>query len=268
MKKIFNVLTIAGSDPSGGAGIQADIKTFSALGSYGASVITSLVAQNTQGVQSIFPVSTNCFSSQLNSVLTDLSINSIKIGMLGNSDIIYSLYEKIKKFNIPILILDTVILSKSGHYLLKKDSINLLKKILFPIVSVITPNLIESSIILECSVAKNEKEMIDQGKKLIKLGCKAVIMKGGHLKSKKSSPDWFITKNKKIRFNSPRIKSNNTHGTGCSFSSAIAVNILNFNNWSKAIISSKKWIEKSIINSNKLNVGKGIGPIHHYHEWW
>ncbi|BAC24464.1 thiD [Wigglesworthia glossinidia endosymbiont of Glossina brevipalpis] len=268
MKKIYKILSIAGTDPTCGAGIQCDLKTFSALGAYGLTVITSLVSQNTKGVQSIYKLPINVIKSQINSVFSDVKIDSIKIGMLYDSAIIETIYKEIKKYYIPWIILDPVMSSKDGSCLLKKRSINKIKKLLFPISSIVTPNLKESSLILNCSIAKNESQLKEQGKAILEYGCNMVLMKGGHLKNNKESSDWLISKNKEIKFKGVRINTKNTHGTGCSLSSAIAALMPKFCNWEETIKKSKSWLEMSIYKSNKLNIGKGIGPIHHFYNLW
>ncbi|VFP87341.1 bifunctional hydroxymethylpyrimidine kinase/phosphomethylpyrimidine kinase [Candidatus Erwinia haradaeae] len=265
--EIYNVLSIAGTDPSGGAGIQADLKTFSALGVYGATVITAIVAQNTQGVQSIYSVSDQCVAAQLDSVLSDLHINSIKIGMLHQAKIIRVVAKKLIEYPIPWVVLDTVMIAKNGDTLLDKDAIILLREILLPLVSIITPNLLEAAILLGCNIAKNETQMRQQGRKLLELGCEAVVIKGGHLTGL-SSPDWLITANKEWCFRTPRVKTLHTHGTGCTLSAALAARQPFYKNWSQTLKFSKEWIQKALIHGNGLSIGKGTGPVHHFYEWW
>ncbi|MBK4765410.1 MAG: bifunctional hydroxymethylpyrimidine kinase/phosphomethylpyrimidine kinase (plasmid) [Pantoea sp. Brub] len=258
---------MAGTDPSSGAGIQADLKTFSALGVYGTSVITSLLAQNTCGVQHIYPIKSSFVEKQIDSVLTDIEIDSIKIGFLYKTDIIRLVAKKIKEHNIRWIVLDTVMIFKNNKILLDDESINSLKKMLFPLASVITPNLYEASRILNCPEAKNENEMIHQGRKLLTFGCEAVIIKGGHLAGI-FSPDWFISVNKEIRFSSPRINTINTHGTGCTLSAALAAVRPSCSSWVQTFKIVKKWLQSAILYSDKLNVGKGVGPLHHFYKWW
>ncbi|VFP88925.1 bifunctional hydroxymethylpyrimidine kinase/phosphomethylpyrimidine kinase [Candidatus Erwinia haradaeae] len=265
--KTYNVLSIAGTDPSGGAGIQADLKTFSALGVYGATVITAILAQNTQGVQSIYPVSDQCVSAQLDSVLSDLYIHSVKIGMLNQAKIIGVIAKKLIEYPIPWVVLDTVMIAKSGDILLDKDAIITLREILLPLVSIITPNLLEAATLLGCNIAKNETQMRQQGRKLLELGCEAIVIKGGHLMGL-SSPDWLITANQEWCFRTPRINTLHTHGTGCTLSAALAAKQPFYKDWSKTLKFSKEWIQKALIYGKNLSVGKGIGPVHHFHEWW
>ncbi|WP_343153821.1 bifunctional hydroxymethylpyrimidine kinase/phosphomethylpyrimidine kinase [Buchnera aphidicola (Mindarus keteleerifoliae)] len=265
--KPINILTIAGTDPTGGAGIQADIKTISALKAYSTSVITAIVAQNTYSVQSIFSLDSKLVLSQLNSVLNDVKINSCKIGMVGNSKIIKCISNKLKEVDLPCIVLDTVMYTKNGFSLLSKNSIKTLIKYLFPISSIITPNLLEASILLNCKIAKSEEDMQFQGRELLKLGSKAVLLKGGHLNNT-YSPDWLFTEKIEKRFSMKKINTLNTHGTGCCLSSALATIKPNYKNWIDPIKKAKKWLQGAIINSNNLNVGTGRGPINHFYKWW
>lgn len=265
--KTIKSLTIAGTDPTGGAGIQSDIKVFAALKSYGSSVITSLVAQNTCGIQDIMPIKPNFILKQLDSVINDIKIDSCKIGMVFNNEIIKTIYNRLNQTKIPWIILDTVMVSTSNHTLLLKNSIKNFCKYLIPIASIITPNLKESAIILNTNIANSEEEMKIQGRNLLKIGAKAVLLKGGHLKSKES-PDWLFIKSEEIRFSAKRIKTKNYHGTGCSLSAALTALIPRYNNWTKTVLEAKKWIQGAIENSKKLNIGKGKGPINHFYKWW
>ncbi|WP_158380136.1 bifunctional hydroxymethylpyrimidine kinase/phosphomethylpyrimidine kinase [Candidatus Williamhamiltonella defendens] len=267
MSQICNVLSIAGTDPSGGAGIQADLKTFSALGAYGTTVITSLVAQNTQGVQSVYPVSAEFVASQLDSVLSDVRIDSAKIGMLSQSDIIRVVADKIREYPIPWLVLDTVMVAKSGDTLLDEDAVVTLREMLLPLVSVITPNLPEAAVLLGCEPAEDESQMLQQGRNLLALGCQAVVMKGGHLPGA-LSPDWLITPARELRFDSPRVNTLHTHGTGCTLSAALAAKRPCCEDWSQTLQAAKAWLQQALMHADDLTVGKGIGPVHHFHEWW
>ncbi|MGY4588666.1 hydroxymethylpyrimidine/phosphomethylpyrimidine kinase [Ewingella americana] len=203
MKRI-NALTIAGTDPSGGAGIQADLKTFSALAAYGTSVITALVAQNTRGVQSVYNIDPAFVAAQLDSVLGDVRIDTAKIGMLANSDIVEAVAERLRHYQPPFVVLDTVMLAKSGDPLLSADSVEALRRLLLPQVAIITPNLPEAAALLECDMAQNEQEMREQGEALLAMGCDAVLMKGGHL-TDSESPDWLFMRGSRERFTAPRV---------------------------------------------------------------
>ncbi|MFG6075602.1 bifunctional hydroxymethylpyrimidine kinase/phosphomethylpyrimidine kinase [Erwinia sp. OPT-41] len=262
-----NALTIAGTDPSGGAGIQADLKTFSALEAYGTSVITALVAQNTCGVQAVYPVEADFVSAQLASVLSDVRIDSVKIGMLQDSDIVEAVAEGLAKAAIPWRVLDTVMLAKSGDPLLSGRAVATLREKLLPQVSIITPNLPEAAALLECSPARNEQEMLQQGRALLALGCQAVLMKGGHL-SDNESPDWLLTPEGEERFTAPRVPTKNTHGTGCTLSSALAALRPRHTSWPGTVSAAKQWLQGALQHADTLEVGKGIGPVHHFYRWW
>lgn len=218
MKRI-NALTIAGTDPSGGAGIQADLKAFSALGAYGTSVITALVAQNTRGVQSVYYIDPAFVAAQLDSVFSDVRIDSVKIGMLANADIVQAVAERLRHYRPEFVVLDTVMLAKSGDPLLAPEAVASIRRELLPLVSIITPNLPEAAALLACAPAEDEAQMREQGRALLAMGCRAVLMKGGHL-SESESPDWLFTAEGEQRFTAPRVATRHTHGTGCTLGRA------------------------------------------------
>lgn len=262
-----NALTIAGTDPSGGAGIQADLKTFSALEAYGTSVMTALVAQNTCGVQSVYRIEPAFVTAQLSSVLDDVRIDSAKIGMLAESDIVDTVADALARYKIPYVVLDTVMVAKSGDPLLAPEAVEAIRRRLLPVVSLITPNLPEAAALLDCSMAANEKEMLEQGQALLAMGCSAVLMKGGHL-SESESPDWLITTQGAVRFSSPRVATKHTHGTGCTLSAALAALRPRYDNWEQTIQVAKDYLQQALIMADSLEVGQGIGPVHHFHAWW
>lgn len=266
MKRI-NALTIAGTDPSGGAGIQADLKTFSALGAYGTSVITALVAQNTRGVQSVYRIEPDFVSAQLDSVLSDVRIDTVKIGMLSEADIVETVAAQLARHHIAHVVLDTVMLAKSGDPLLAPDAVDSLRRHLLPLVSLITPNLPEAAALLNAPHARNEAEMKDQGRALLALGCQAVLLKGGHL-TDSESPDWLFTAAGEQRFTAPRVATKNTHGTGCTLSAALAALRPRHPDWSTTVEQAKSWLSKALNQADSLEVGQGIGPVHHFHAWW
>ena len=266
MKRI-NALTIAGTDPSGGAGIQADLKTFSALGAYGTSVITALVAQNTRGVQSVYRIEPDFVAAQLTSVLSDVRIDTVKIGMLAEADIVETVAAQLARYPIPHIVLDTVMLAKSGDPLLAPDAVDSLRRYLLPRVALITPNLPEAAALLETSPAINETEMKQQGRALLALGCQAVLLKGGHL-TDAESPDWLFTAAGEQRFTAPRIVTKNTHGTGCTLSAALAALRPRHHDWNSTLSEAKCWLSGALAQADSLEVGHGIGPVHHFHQWW
>ena len=266
MKRI-NALTIAGTDPSGGAGVQADLKAFSALAAYGTSVITALVAQNTCGVQSVYRIEPEFVGAQLDSVLNDVRIDTAKIGMLSETAIVQVVAEKLKRADIPCVVLDTVMVAKSGDALLSPDAIASVRELLLPQVSLITPNLPEAAALLDCAPAQNEDEMLTQGEALLAFGCPAVLMKGGHL-GNIESPDWLITRAGAERFTAPRVNTRHTHGTGCSLSAALAALRPRHADWAETLREAKAWLQQALMQADTLEVGKGIGPVHHFHRWW
>ena len=259
-------LTIAGSDPSGGAGIQADLKAFSALGAYGMSVITALTAQSTQGVNGVHAIPAEFIEAQFNTLYQDIHIDSVKIGMLMNKEIVTTVHQLLNNHPIANIVLDTVMIAKGGHPLLKADAISAIRDLLLPLATIITPNLPEAAALLDCSEAKNEEQMQQQGYELLKLGCQAVLMKGGHLPSQES-PDYLITHDNIIRMTSPRIATRNTHGTGCTLSAAIAA-LLPKHHLEDAIKHAKNYLQGAIEHADSLKIGKGIGPTHHFYQWW
>ncbi|UCB30506.1 bifunctional hydroxymethylpyrimidine kinase/phosphomethylpyrimidine kinase [Duffyella gerundensis] len=266
MKRI-NALTIAGTDPSGGAGIQADLKAFSALGAYGTSVITALVAQNTQGVQALYRIDPAFVGAQLDSVLSDVRIDSAKIGMLGEQAVIEVVADKLAQAALPWVVLDTVMVAKSGDALLAPQAVASLRERLLPQVSLITPNLPEAAVLLDCDPARNEAEMREQGRALLALGCQAVLMKGGHL-HEAESPDWLFTSDGEQRFSTPRVNTRHTHGTGCSLSAALAALRPRYATWAETVEAAKAWLQGALEQADTLEVGKGMGPVHHFHRWW
>ncbi|WAT01390.1 bifunctional hydroxymethylpyrimidine kinase/phosphomethylpyrimidine kinase [Rouxiella chamberiensis] len=272
MSKRINVLTIAGTDPSGGAGIQADLKTFSALEAYGTSVITALVAQNTRGVQSVYHIEPDFVGAQLDSVLSDVRIDSAKIGMLANTQVVETVAERLqhyrKRQRAPaFVVLDTVMLAKSGDPLLTPDAVEALRRWLLPQVSMITPNLPEAAALLGCEMATDEREMCRQGEALLAMGCEAVLMKGGHL-SDSESPDWLMTAHYRERFTAPRVATRHTHGTGCTLSAALAALRPRRENWPDTVRAAKTYLQEALKQADSLEVGEGIGPVHHFHRWW
>jgi len=264
---IPNVLTIAGSDSGGGAGIQADLKTFSALGAYGVSVITALTAQNTQGVTAIHTPPGEFVSAQLDAVFGDIRIDAVKIGMLANADIVRAVAAALRRYQPAHVVLDTVMLSKSNHALLAPDAVAALRDELLPLAELVTPNLPEAAALLEETPATDEAGMVRQGQALLALGSRAVLMKGGHLGGA-FSPDWLIESGGHARLGGARVAVRNTHGTGCTLSSAIAALRPQRLDLASAVNDAKTFLTQALIESTRLNVGSGVGPVHHFHAWW
>jgi hydroxymethylpyrimidine/phosphomethylpyrimidine kinase len=260
-------LTIAGSDSGGGAGVQADLKTFSALGVYGASAITALTAQNTCGVQAIHQVPADFVAKQIQSVMSDINVNAIKIGMLASSAIIDAVADALKPYpDIPV-VLDPVMVAASGDPLLEASAMDSLRERLLPLAVVVTPNLPEAAMLLGRSIAGTDDEILLQGNDILALGAKTVLIKGGHGLGAQST-DFLIAPQGVIRFSVPRIKTENVHGTGCTLSSAIAAGLAKGLPLLQAVEEAKNYITKAIAASAKLKVGHGHGPAHHFHAWW
>ncbi|WP_109478607.1 bifunctional hydroxymethylpyrimidine kinase/phosphomethylpyrimidine kinase [Paraburkholderia sp. C35] len=266
-RPIPNVLTIAGSDSGGGAGIQADLKAFSALGAYGASVITALTAQNTRGVTAIHTPDPGFVTAQLDAVFDDIRIDAVKIGMLANAGIVRAVADALRRHQPKHVVLDTVMISKSNHALLAPEAVDAVRDELLPLADLLTPNLPEAAALLGTSSANDEAEMVDQGEALRKLGARAVLMKGGHLAAA-DSPDWLIQDSGTMRLAAPRVPVKNTHGTGCSLSSAIAALIPQRDDLASAVADAKVWLTGALEQSGRLDVGHGVGPVHHFHRWW
>jgi hydroxymethylpyrimidine/phosphomethylpyrimidine kinase len=264
MKK---VLTIAGSDSCGGAGIQADLKAFSANGVYGMSVITAVTAQNTQGVFAVQDIDEDIIKAQIDAIFTDIEVDAVKIGMVSKISTIEAIAEKLRQYNPKKLVLDPVMISKSGYSLLNPEAKSALIKNLIPQAFVITPNLPEAEEILkevnsEITSIETVKHMKAAVKELYKLGCKNVLLKGGHLKGE--AVDILYDGDVITCLNSERIHTKNTHGTGCTLSSAIAANLALGYPIETAVKKAKEYITTAIKHS--LSIGQGVGPTHHFYE--
>lgn len=271
---LHNVLTIAGSDSSGGAGIQADLKTFSALGVYGASVVTALTAQNTHGVRAVHAPGSAFVTAQLDAVFEDVRIDAVKIGMLANAEIVRAVAAALRRYRPARIVLDTVMLSKNGHALLSPEAVATLREELLPLAGLVTPNLDEAAALLGADArAIDEAGMRQQGEALRALGARAVLMKGGHLGGAES-PDWLIDETGAHRLGAERIDVKQTHGTGCTLSAAIAALIalrpepLERSDWLAAVTDAKAYLVGALRESTRLQVGTGIGPLHHFYRWW
>ena len=260
-------LTIAGSDSSGGAGIQADLKTFAALGVYGASAITALTAQNTQGVEAVHVVPPDFVLAQIKAVGRDLKIGAIKIGMLGTSAVIEAVAEGLKEFADVPVVLDPVMVAASGDVLLDEDAVETLRSVLLPLATLITPNLPEAAKLLGGTEARDEREMSKQAQALKRMGVKAVLIKGGHAEGPKAV-DLYVDGEGEMRLEAPRIATRNTHGTGCTLSSAIAAELAKSASLREAVVKAKAYVTASIGAADELHIGKGRGPVHHFHKWW
>ena len=259
-------LTIAGSDSSGGAGIQADLKTFAAFGVYGASVITALTAQNTQGVRAVHPVPADFVTAQCEAVFDDLDVAAVKIGMVAQLATIEAIASALSRRKPKHVVLDPVMVATSGARLLSADAIKHLRDDLIPLATLITPNLPEAAALLEEGVATDEGAIADQGRRLLASGARAVLIKGGHGQGSESI-DYLFTDGGMIALPAARIATQNTHGTGCSLSSAIAAGLAKGATLEQAVRDAKTWISGAIAAADGLGVGRGHGPIHHFHRF-
>lgn len=260
-------LTIAGTDPTGGAGIQADAKTFAALGVYGASVITALVAQNTLGVQEVHDIPPAFVRRQMDSVFEDLKVDAVKIGMLSVPVAIEAVAEGLKAHGARHVVLDPVMVAASGDSLLRPEAVATLKERLLPMALVITPNLPEAAKLLDEPVARTEEEMRGQGERLLELGPQAVLMKGGHAVGEEAV-DLLVRRGGVSRFAAKRLSTNNTHGTGCTLSSAIAAGLAKGQDLEQAVSSAKAYLTAALEAADELEIGHGHGPVHHFHAIW
>ncbi len=260
-------LTIAGSDSGGGAGIQADLKTFSALGVYGASAITALTAQNTIGVQAIHEAPPEFVAAQIRSVLSDLAVNAIKIGMLASAPIIEAVAEALAEHRHIPVVLDPVMVAASGDPLLAESAVEALRSRLMPLAAIVTPNLPEAAFITSRPIARDEEEMAAQGRLILGFGASSALVKGGHGDGPESV-DLLVSGSEVRRYAVARIATRNVHGTGCTLSSAIAAGLAKGKGLPEAVAEAKAYVTAAIAASSRLAVGRGHGPAHHFHAWW
>jgi hydroxymethylpyrimidine/phosphomethylpyrimidine kinase len=260
-------LTIAGSDPSGGAGIQADLQTFSALGVYGAAVITALTAQSTVGVTGVHVVPTEFVTQQLETLVADVRLDAIKIGMLANAGIIGAVGDFLLRHPHEHVVLDPVIVATSGDRLLDDDAIQAMRDLL-PLASLITPNLAEAAALLDTPPARSLADMRLHARALQEIGADRVLIKGGHLDEGPESADLLLDVDGETLLRAPRIDTVNTHGTGCTLSSALAALRPQRDSWLEAALDAKSWLTSALSAADELDIGHGHGPVHHFHEFW
>jgi len=259
-------LTIAGSDSSGGAGIQADLKTFSACGVFGASVITALTAQNTRGVIAIHEVPAAFVTQQIDAVFSDLDVKAVKIGMVSQRAVIEAIAAGLDRWSPRHAVIDPVMVATSGDRLLAPDAVDALRTMLIPRATIITPNLPEAAALLEEGVAASDSDVERQGARLLALGCTAALIKGGHGDGPQSV-DHLFSRDGHRAFAAPRIATRNTHGTGCTLSSAIAAGLAKGRALDDAVREAKAYISAAIAAADRLEVGHGHGPVHHFHAF-
>ena len=263
MKSIPKVLTIAGSDSGAGAGIQADLKTFAALGVYGTSVITAITAQNTVKVTKIFELSTELVAAQIDAVMQDIGADALKTGMLANAAIIEVTAAKVRHYDLKNLVVDPVMVAKSGDLLLRTDAIQALRSRLIPLAKVVTPNLPEAEELTEMKLT-GAKEIEEAARRIIAMGAKSVVIKGGHRRG--PAIDLFFDGKKGRALRSPRLRTRYTHGTGCTFSAAIAAYLAKGEKIEDAVVLAKKYITQAIRHG--FAVGSGHSPVHHFYRFW
>lgn len=263
MKTYTVILSVAGSDSGGGAGIQADLKTFSALGAFGTTVITAITAQNTLGVTAIQSISANVFEQQLEAVLSDFSVSAVKVGMLHSPEIVEILVSMLKKYPPSYLVVDPVMIATSGDSLILESTVERMKTLLFPMASIITPNLKEASILLNHKVETLE-DMKIASRELLTFGSRSVLVKGGHLEGKTITDVLHIQNELQPHcFETDWIDSQNLHGTGCTLSSAIATYLAFGYSMKEAVALAKNYVYNAILNAKVINIGHGHGPLNH-----
>jgi hydroxymethylpyrimidine/phosphomethylpyrimidine kinase len=269
--RIPNALTIAGVDPSGGAGILADVKAISANGAYACAVVAALTAQNTTGVAGIVPVSPEFIRQQIDTLFADVRIDAVKIGMLGQSGAIVAVSERLAHWKLEHLVLDPVMVAKSGDALLERPAIGALREALLPLATVITPNLPEAGVLLEARAPEDLKGMRQFAERLrhamAHAGERWVLLKGGHLPGG-DAIDVLHDGDRMIELSAPRIDTKNTHGTGCTLSAALAALLPQVSDVPSAARRAKDYLTKAIAAADRLDVGKGHGPVHHFHAFW
>jgi hydroxymethylpyrimidine/phosphomethylpyrimidine kinase len=260
-------LTIAGSDSGGGAGIQADIKAMSANGVYAASVITAVTAQNTKGVTAIHEVPADVIIEQIDAVLSDLDVGAIKLGMLFSTRTIEAVAQVLRGFNGPIVV-DPVMVAKSGDVLLQEEAIDALRDELLPLATLLTPNLPEAAKLLFDAKADSVDAMTSQGRSMLELGAEAVLVKGGHATGQLCI-DVLVGHNaEEVTLTAPRVATQNTHGTGCTYSAAIAANLAKGAAVRGAVENAYQYLQVAVRQAEQLTVGQGHGPVHHFHNFW
>lgn len=264
MQSYLTVLSIAGSDPSAGAGVQADLKTCAALGCYGLSVITALTAQNTKGVQAAEPISSPFIQQQLESIFDDIYVSAVKLGMLHNEAVIQVVSKFLAQYPLIPCVLDPVMLAKGGHLLLEENAVQALIQMLFPLASLLTPNLPEAEVFLNRSIL-TERDMEAAAYDLAEMGAPAVLLKGGHLNTEQALDCLYIKKTKHFRwFEAPRIHTENTHGTGCTLSAAIAAFLAQGFPLEESVFEAKAYLSLALNAGKNFRLGAGHGPVQHF----
>ncbi len=261
--RVPKALTIAGSDSGGGAGIQADLKTFSALGVYGSSVITAITAQNTVGVTAVHEIPTEIVRAQIDAVMDDIGADAVKTGMLSSSQIIAEVVDGVRRHQIKQLVVDPVMVAKSGDRLLREDAVEAVLELLLPLTFIVTPNIPEAEVLTGGSI-RSEADMIEAARVIHDHGATVVVVKGGHLDG--AAVDVVFDGSHVERLSAPRVHTRNTHGTGCTFSSAIAARLAAGRDPMNAIADAKDFLHGALVNS--YQIGAGHSPVHHFYKLW
>ncbi|WP_017611289.1 bifunctional hydroxymethylpyrimidine kinase/phosphomethylpyrimidine kinase [Nocardiopsis xinjiangensis] len=264
----FNVMSVAGSDPSGGAGIQADLKAFSAHGVFGMSVVTALTAQSTRGVADVHGIPAAFVTRQLDTLLEDATVHAVKVGMLGTAEVTEAVAGAIDRHGLQDVVVDPVMVAKSGDRLLEESATEALRTVLLPRAGLITPNLPESADLLGVEEATDLAGMHEQAAELLELGPRAVLLKGGHLDSEDSIDVLAVEDAAPVEFSAPRVHTRNTHGTGCTLSSSIAALLPQNPDTAAAVRGAKDYLTEALRRAGDIGAGGGQGPVHHFHAWW
>ena len=261
--KIPKAMTIAGSDSGGGAGVQADLKTFAALGVYGASTLTAVTAQNTVAVTAVHDIPTDVITAQIDAVLTDIGADAVKTGMLSSSDIIECVCEALEVHGVQRLVVDPVMIAKSGDALLREDAIGSLRTRLLPLAMVVTPNIPEAEALTETTIV-SDADVRRAAEAIVGMGARSVVVKGGHREG--PATDLFYDGKEFKEFTAPRFDTVNTHGTGCTFASAVAVGLARGMVVTDAVALAKDYVTEGIRHS--FSIGQGHGPLNHFYRFW
>jgi hydroxymethylpyrimidine/phosphomethylpyrimidine kinase len=264
---IPNVLSIAGTDPSGGAGIHADLKSFAACGAYGMAVITAVVSQTTTGVTGVHQIPASFVTQQLDTLLADVRVDAVKIGMLGDAEVIAAVAKAVERWNLPAVVLDPVMVAKSGDPLIEDNAMWALRDLLLPQVDLVTPNVPEAARLLGVAPATDVGEQEAQAVMLADLGVRRVLLKGGHLGGEVST-DILVDDGAPVRLSATRVVTDNDHGTGCTLSSAIAALRPQRPDWTSAVKDAKAYLTGALAAADRLDVGHGHGPVHHFWNLW
>ena len=264
----YNVVSIAGSDPSGGAGVQADLKSFSAHGVFGMTVVTALTAQSTRGVTGVHGVPASFVTEQMDTLFTDATVHAVKVGMLSTSEVTEAVAAAVDRYELPNVVVDPVMVAKSGDRLLQTSAIEALRTELVPRADLITPNLPEAADLLGADEATSLKEMRDQAERLLELGPRRVLLKGGHLPGEESVDLLVDGESEPVEFRAGRVRTRNTHGTGCTLSSSIAALLPQRPDTVTAVADAKSYLTEALRRAGDIDAGGGQGPVHHFHLWW